>query len=68
MEERAWDATSRVMADQLDEVEAAHTAFKILQSAAHREWDKVYESALHGLIEAAYKNKYEKPATEREDA
>ena len=44
MEEQAWDATSRIMADQTDEVEAAHTAFKILHSAARREWDKVYKS------------------------
>ena len=44
IDDQAWDAMLIATQDQLDELEAAHTAFKILQASYHREQSEVYRN------------------------
>ena len=46
---KAATMTDVAMADQMDEVEAAHTAYKILRAAYLRERKEVFDSYLKEL-------------------
>lgn len=49
IEDQAWDATLFATKDQLDEVEAARTAFKVLQRNYFRDRSKVYKDCLRAM-------------------
>jgi hypothetical protein len=50
---KASSMTDVAMADQMDEVEAAHTAYKILRAAYIRERTEVFDSYMKELRKQA---------------